>query len=171
MAVNISPRQFLLTDVPIDVATYIDKIGIDATCIELELTESLVMDNPKKIISMLNVLKNIGLRLSVDDFGTGYSSLSYLSQFPLDALKIDKSFIHKMKNGKKNLALVQSIIAIAHSLNLEVIAEGVETSEQLDSLKMMGCENAQGYHFSPPLPANEASLLLSDQSVKAANMS
>ena len=169
MAVNVSPRQFLLTDVPIDVAKAIKDTKVEGKYIELELTESLIMDEPEQIILMLNVLKGLGLRLSIDDFGTGYSSLSYLSQFPLDILKIDKSFIHQMGEKKKGLALTQSIIAIAHSLDLEVVAEGVETQVQLGILERLGCEYVQGYYFSAPLPAQEAGLFLRENYFKNTN--
>lgn len=160
MAINISPKQFLLTDIHIDIAHSIEYHKIDAKYLELELTESLIIEDPKKIISMLNTLKSIGVRLSIDDFGTGYSSLSYLSKFPLDLLKIDKSFVQQVSKDKRGLALTKAIIGIAKSLDLEVIAEGVETVEQLNMLKKLGCDYIQGYYYSAAIPSKEADLLL-----------
>ena len=160
IAVNISAKQFLLANVPLDVLEIIESENIDAKYLELELTESLVVDNPEKTIVMLTALKEMGIRLSIDDFGTGYSSLSYLSQFPLDILKIDKSFINQMETNNKGLALTQTIIAIAHNLSLEVVAEGVETEQQLNLLRKLSCEYVQGYFFSKPIPASEITSLL-----------
>jgi diguanylate cyclase (GGDEF)-like protein/PAS domain S-box-containing protein len=160
MAINISPKQFLLTDIHIDIAHSIKYHKIEAKYLELELTESLIIEDPKKIISMLNTLKSIGVRLSIDDFGTGYSSLSYLSKFPLDLLKIDKSFVQQAGKDKRGLALTKAIIGIAQSLDLEVIAEGVETVEQLNMLKKLGCNYMQGYYYSAAIPSKEADLLL-----------
>ncbi|MEI6896582.1 MAG: EAL domain-containing protein [Psychromonas sp.] len=160
MAINISPKQFMLTDIHIDIVKSIKNCGIDAKYLELELTESLIIEDPEKIIRMLNTLKAIGIKLSIDDFGTGYSSLSYLSQFPLDTLKIDKSFVHKLGNDHRALALTKAIISIALSLDLEITAEGVETKEQLNILKNLGCHYMQGYYYSPAVSADKATLLL-----------
>lgn len=163
MAINISPKQFLLTDIHVVVANTIEKYGLDAKYLELELTESLIVEDPEKIISMLNTLKSIGIRLSIDDFGTGYSSLSYLSRFPLDILKIDKSFVQQTEKDKRSLALTKAIIGIAQSLKLDVIAEGVETKEQLNILKSLGCHYMQGFYFSAAISNEDASLLLKQQ--------
>ena len=160
MAINISPKQFLLTDIHIDIANTIKQCGIDAKYLELELTESLIVEDPEKITDMLHTLKSIGLRLSIDDFGTGYSSLSYLSKFPLDILKIDKSFVQNSQNDRRGLALTKSIIGIAKSLNLEVIAEGIETKDQLNTLTALGCHYMQGYYYSRAVSADDACLLL-----------
>jgi len=162
MAINISPKQFILTDLHLDISNVIKASGIDAKYVELELTESFIIEEPEKIISMLNTLKSIGIKLSIDDFGTGYSSLSYLSQFPLDILKIDKSFVQKTENDSRALALTKAIIGIAYSLDLEVIAEGVETKQQLKILKDLGCHYMQGFYYSPAVPANKAELLLEE---------
>jgi len=164
MAINVSAKQFLLTDIHIDVANSIKRNGLDPKYLELELTESLIVEDPEKIIKMLHAIKNVGVRLSIDDFGTGYSSLSYLSQFPLDILKIDKSFVQQTENDKRSLALTKAIVGIAQSLQLEVIAEGVETKEQLNILKSLGCHYMQGYYFSPAVSAEEATRLLNENS-------
>ena len=160
MAINISPKQFLLTDIHIDIAKVIKHHQIKAKYLELELTESLIVEDPDKIIGMLNTLKSVGIRLSIDDFGTGYSSLSYLSKFPLDLLKIDKSFVQQTEKDKRGLALTKAIIGIAQSLNLEVVAEGVETKSQLNTLKELGCDYIQGYYYSAAVSAEQAGLLL-----------
>ena len=160
IAVNVSAKQFLLSDVAFDVTNIIQDVGLDARHIELELTESLIVDDPEKIIGMLNKLKDLGVKLSIDDFGTGYSSLSYLSRFPLDILKIDKSFINQLTTDKKGLAITQAIIAIAHSLKLDVIAEGVEDEKQLNILKKLNCRYVQGYYFSRPISANDSLVFL-----------
>jgi len=163
MAVNISPKQFLLTDIHLDIANTIKHNNIDAKYLELELTESLIVEDPEKIIKLLHTIKSVGVRLSIDDFGTGYSSLSYLSKFPLDILKIDKSFVQQTAKDKRSLALTKAIVGIAQSLNLEVIAEGVETKEQLDIVKALGCHYMQGYYFSAPISAEDATTLLNTQ--------
>jgi EAL domain-containing protein (putative c-di-GMP-specific phosphodiesterase class I) len=113
------------------------------------------MSNPQNSIEMLNQIRNLGIVLSVDDFGTGYSSLSYLKKFPIDTLKIDRSFINDLPQDKDDAAIVKAIIALSKSLNIEVIAEGVETQEQLEFLLNEGCNNIQGYYYSKPLPADE----------------
>lgn len=162
VAINVSAKQFLLTDIAFDVTTIINELQIDAKFIELELTESLIVDDPEKVIGMLHKLKAIGVNLSIDDFGTGYSSLSYLNRFPLDVLKIDKSFINQLGSDQKGLAITQSIIAIAQALHLEIIAEGVETEEQLDLLQKLGCKYVQGYYFSRPISAEETFIYILD---------
>lgn len=160
MAINISAKQFMVTDLLSDLSASIKKNRIDAKCIELELTESLIIEDPEKIINMLNALKSLGITLSIDDFGTGYSSLSYLSQFPLDILKIDKSFIQQIESDDRMLTLTKAIVGIAASLDLKVIAEGVETKEQLNILKDFGCHYMQGYYYSPAVSVDKAELLL-----------
>ncbi|MBV1910300.1 MAG: EAL domain-containing protein [Kangiellaceae bacterium] len=163
MAVNISPKQFLLTDINLDIANSLKSNGIAAKYLELELTESLIVEDPEKIIGLLHTIKSVGVRLSIDDFGTGYSSLSYLSKFPLDILKIDKSFVQQTETDKRSLALTKAIVGIAHSLDLEVIAEGVETKKQLEIVTELGCHYLQGYYFSAPVSAEEATMLLKNK--------
>lgn len=162
MAINVSPKQFLLSDVALDVTSILKDVELDAQYIELELTESLIVDDPEKIIGMLNKLKEIGVKLSIDDFGTGYSSLSYLSRFPLDVLKIDKSFINQLTIDEKGLAITQAIIAIAHTLHLDVIAEGVEDEKQLAILRKLNCKYVQGYYFGKPVSAEDTFVFLKD---------
>lgn len=165
VAVNVSAKQFLLSDVGFDVTNVLQEYNLDAKHIELELTESLIVDDPDKIIGVLNQLKKLGVKLSIDDFGTGYSSLSYLSRFPLDVLKIDKSFINQLTTDKKGIAITQAIIAIAHSLKLEVIAEGVENEEQLEILQRLNCKYVQGYYFSKPISANDTIAFLKNHNI------
>ncbi len=129
--------------------------GLDARWLEIELTESAIMKNMEESSSILRELKQMGLRVAIDDFGTGYSSLAYLKRFPLDILKIDRSFIRDIPGDRDNEAIAAAIIAMAHSLNLEVIAEGVETENQLVFLRDHGCGAVQGYLFSPALPGEE----------------
>jgi EAL domain-containing protein (putative c-di-GMP-specific phosphodiesterase class I) len=128
--------------------------------LELELTEGVIMENAEVTINTLHKLKNMGIRLSIDDFGTGYSSLSYLKRFPIDTLKIDKSFINDITTDADDYAIASTIIAMAHNLRLKVIAEGVETKEQLDMLRSKDCNEVQGYYFSHPLPEDELKQLL-----------
>ena len=123
--------------------------------LRLELTESSIMDDPESAIRVLKVLKALGIKLSIDDFGTGYSSMSYLNRLPLDELKIDRSFLAAIKKADDRVVLVDAIIALAHSLDLVVVAEGVETGGQLEYLARHKCEEAQGFLFSKPVPAEE----------------
>ncbi|HEU4851818.1 MAG TPA: EAL domain-containing protein, partial [Telluria sp.] len=130
--------------------------GLAPEFLEIELTESLFMTDINQAVDLLHQMKQqLGVNLSIDDFGTGYSSLSYLSRFPIDVLKIDRSFVNDIAHGGGDAAIVTSIIALAHNLKLGVIAEGVETAEQLDYLRAHGCDEMQGYFFSRPLPADE----------------
>jgi EAL domain-containing protein (putative c-di-GMP-specific phosphodiesterase class I) len=153
--VNLSTRQFKEEDLTGSLARALDDTGLDPGSLELELTESLLMEDTTTSSAMLDELRMfMGLKLSVDDFGTGYSSLSYLKRFPLDTLKIDRSFVRDIATDKDDAAIVASIINLAHNLQLRVIAEGVETEEQLSYLKEKGCDEVQGFYFSKPLPAD-----------------
>ena len=127
--------------------------GLEARFLELELTESMMMQDVEQAIATMGKLKALGLQLSIDDFGTGYSSLAHLRHFPIDVLKIDKSFVSDIMYSADDAAIVQAIIALAHSLRLKVIAEGVETAQQLAFLRQHGCDQMQGYLFSRPLAA------------------
>jgi diguanylate cyclase (GGDEF)-like protein len=151
VAVNLSPRQFRQADLLKQVRDALNDSGLPASCLELEITEGALMDDVAQTQASLRALKSLGLRLAVDDFGTGYSSLAYLRRFPLDKLKIDQSFMHGVPEDHGNLEIVATIITLARSLNLTVIAEGVETSGQLAALRRLGCEQSQGYLFSRPL--------------------
>ncbi len=138
------------------IARILDGTGLDPSRLALELTESLLMENINVTSAMLDDLRMLmGLKLSIDDFGTGYSSLSYLKRFPLDTLKLDRSFIRDVATDSNDAAIVRSVIGLAHDLSLEVIAEGVENEEQLTFLREHGCDQVQGYYFSEPLPAEE----------------
>jgi diguanylate cyclase (GGDEF)-like protein/PAS domain S-box-containing protein len=160
MAVNLSPRQFAHESLLHDVARVLNETGLDPAWLEFEITESMVMRDPEHAVTLLRGLKAMGIHLSIDDFGTGYSSLSYLKRFPLDSVKIDRSFIRDVPGDGDDAAITQAIIAMAHSLRLGVIAEGVETEEQLHFLRVNGCDEMQGYHFSGPLPEDQFLRLL-----------
>lgn len=133
----------------------LDRSGLDAHYLELEVTESLVMVEVQRTVEKLLLLKRMGIKISVDDFGTGFSSLRYLDDLPLDYLKIDRSFIQKMGNSDPQLSLVNTIIAVARTFELETIAEGVETTEQLQQVVSLGCDYIQGYLYSKPVEASE----------------
>lgn len=152
VAVNLSARQFAQASLVSDVARVLDMTGLHPEALELEITESMVMGNPEQAIQTLRQLKSMGIALSIDDFGTGYSSLGYLKRFPLDHIKIDRSFIKDIPEDNDDATITRTIIAMAHSLRLKVIAEGVETEAQLNFLREHGCDEMQGYYFSRPLP-------------------
>ncbi|MEG4167079.1 MULTISPECIES: EAL domain-containing response regulator [unclassified Microcoleus] len=160
VAVNLSPRQFHQPDLSSRVAQILAETGLQASSLELELTESLMVEDAESAIATLQLLKNLGVSISIDDFGTGYSSLSYLTQYPFDTLKIDRCFISNITDGCTNAAIVKAIIEMAHSLCLEVIAEGVETEAEKDFLWRYKCDIMQGYLFSPPLAAADFEQLL-----------
>lgn len=153
VAVNLSAYQFRQKDLPEFIAGVLAEAGLAAASLELEVTESVVMHNPQEAARILERLHAQGIHISVDDFGTGYSSLSYLKQFRLDTLKIDRSFVRHISSDADDAAIVRSVIALAHSLRLKVIAEGVETNEQLAYLRELGCDEYQGYLRSKPVPA------------------
>ena len=160
VAVNLSTRQFK-GPLAERLSGILDETGVDPSCLELELTESLLMEDAEATSATLGELRaRLGLNLSVDDFGTGYSSLSCLRCFPLDALKVDRSFIRDVVTDPNDAAIVASIINLAHNLRLKVIAEGVETEEQLAYLKERGCDLVQGFYFSEPVPAEKLSELV-----------
>jgi diguanylate cyclase (GGDEF)-like protein/PAS domain S-box-containing protein len=160
VAVNLSAHQFRRQEVGATVARALAESGLQAARLELEITETAIIDQPEQAVVTFNELNDMGVQLSIDDFGTGYSSLSYLKRFPIDKLKIDQSFVRDIHTDPDDAAIVTAIIAMAHSLGLEAIAEGVETAEQLAFLKRLGCDKAQGYYFSRPLPAKEFAALL-----------
>ena len=152
MAVNISARQFQHPEFIALVAAVLGETGLDPHYLELEITESVAMHDAEKTIATLNALRALNIQLSIDDFGTGYSSLSYLKRFPLSKLKVDQSFVRNMTTDPNDAAIAKAIILLGQSLNLSVIAEGVETAEQLALLQQMGCDEVQGYFFSKPIP-------------------
>jgi diguanylate cyclase (GGDEF)-like protein/PAS domain S-box-containing protein len=160
MAVNLSPLQLHDRNLVKTVSKALSHSGMPAGALELEITESAMMKNPDQAIAALNKLSGLGIRFSIDDFGTGYSSLSYLKKFPVDMLKIDQSFVRDLTVDSDDAAIVSAVISMAKSLGLHVIAEGVETAEQLLFLEGLDCEMMQGYYFSRPLPAGEFRALL-----------
>ncbi len=155
VSVNVSGIQLVQQDFSKMVSNILESSGLDPRCLVLEMTESVIMNNPEKIIKLLQQLKRLKLSISIDDFGTGYSSLSYLKKFPLDELKIDRSFIIEIDDDDDDKAIVTAVIAMAHSLGLKVVAEGVEDESQLNFLRTLDCEQIQGFYFSKPLPKEE----------------
>ncbi len=160
VALNISARQFRQDNLPQLVRQAIDAVAIPGGRLEFELTESMVMHDVENTIAMLEELKQLGVALALDDFGTGYSSLAYLKRFPIDALKIDRSFVRDIDTQADDAAIAHAVIAMAHSLGLHVVAEGVENAPQLEQLRAHGCDSFQGYIFSRPVPAEEFVLLV-----------
>lgn len=156
ISVNLSGRQFAQPDLVQQISQILEKTGLSARSLKLEITESVVMENADTATVMLKQLKSLGIQLSIDDFGTGYSSLSYLHQFPIDTLKIDRSFINGIDVDGENLEIVRTIVTLAWNLGMDVIAEGVETNKQLSQVKALQCEYAQGYFFSPAVNADAA---------------
>ncbi|MFZ4728326.1 MAG: sensor domain-containing protein [Pseudanabaena sp.] len=163
MAVNFSAKQFQVVDLCDRIMQILAETGLEAKYLELEITESLVMQDQNTTITMLKQLKSQGMSISIDDFGTGYSSLSYLRLLPVSKVKIDASFIRETPQNQDDAAITSAIIAMAHNLNLRAIAEGVERKEQLEFLRSHDCDAVQGYLFSRPVPAHEATLLLQAQ--------
>jgi len=155
VAVNMSPIQFKRQGVETLVKEALLKSGMRATSLELELTEGILLGNDEQIVKQMSILRSLGVTLSVDDFGTGYSSLGYLRSFPLNRLKIDRSFVQDLGSDPSALAIVRTIIDLSHILHLQVLAEGVETGPQLQLLRDEGCDEVQGYYFSRPVPADE----------------
>ena len=160
VSVNLSSVQFQDPELYESVVRTLGETGLDPIWLELELTESLLMQNAEAVVGTLKRFRDTGIKLSIDDFGTGYSSLSYLTRFPIDALKIDRSFIREVTSNADDAALATSIILMGRSLKLKVVAEGVETSSQLSFLRIMQCDEAQGFLYSPPVAAKEAERML-----------
>jgi diguanylate cyclase (GGDEF)-like protein/PAS domain S-box-containing protein len=162
VAINLSARQFKQQDIVKMVSLALDDTGCSPHWLELEITESVIMEEPEAAAETLRRLSEMGVRLSIDDFGTGYSSLSYLKRFPIDALKIDRSFVRDITTDSDDAAIAKAVIALAHSMKLTVIAEGVETAQQLDFLSKQGCDQMQGYYLSRPLPVDRLERFLSE---------
>jgi len=160
VAINISARQMADKGLVDFIAETVRKTGLSPESLELEITESAVMSNQDYAEKVLNRFKELGFHLTMDDFGTGYSSLAYLKRFPFDSVKIDQSFVRGIPDSSDDVAIVAAIIAMAHSLQLKVVAEGVETENQLNMLRKLGCDTIQGYYFSKPIPSNEVVMLL-----------
>ncbi|WP_369648397.1 MULTISPECIES: EAL domain-containing protein [unclassified Variovorax] len=156
MSVNLSPRQFGSRTLIADIQAVLEASGLEPSLLELEITEGAVMANPERAAKLLRTIRDMGVGLAIDDFGTGYSSLSYLKHFPLSTVKIDRSFINDLSQDADARALIDGIITLAHGLRMKVVAEGIETTAQLDYLRSHGCDEAQGYWLCKPVPADEA---------------
>jgi diguanylate cyclase (GGDEF)-like protein/PAS domain S-box-containing protein len=165
MSVNLSAKQFVQRNLVDEIRALLESLKLPAAALKLEITESTVMGDPAAAVKMLEEIKSLGISLAIDDFGTGYSSLSYLHRFPLDTLKIDRSFISGLDYGTEGMEIARTILPMASNLRLDVIAEGVETIEQLTSLKKLRCKYGQGYYFSKPLSAQDAAALLAEHPV------
>ena len=164
-AVNISGKQFMQSDLIKIIKTTLKRTKLDPEYLELELTETILMDDVKKTVDILNEIKTMGVKISIDDFGTGYSSLSYLREFPIDTLKIDQSFISSIHDSQgTDTAIANIVIDLGHKLGMKVIAEGVETQEQIELLKNYACDKIQGYIISEPVNEIEFNLLLDKKS-------
>lgn len=163
MSVNLSSRQLQQFDLSETIDEVLARTGLSGNCLKLEITESLLMQNPENSIETLLKLQERQIEISIDDFGTGYSSLSYLHHLPVNTLKIDRSFVSRMDQDQENLDIVEAIINLAHHLRIDVVAEGIETTEQLRKLKILGCESGQGYLFSAPMNAQNIQHYLSNQ--------
>jgi diguanylate cyclase (GGDEF)-like protein len=163
VAVNLSASQFRQGDIVEIVRGALDDAGLEARFLEVELTESVVMSDPEESVAILEKLSTMGVLVSVDDFGTGYSSMSYLRRLPIDKLKIDRGFISEVVSRPEDASIVRAIVSLAHSLKLKVVAEGVESSEQLEFLKALGCDQYQGFYFSPALPPAKFEALVRSQ--------
>ncbi len=157
VSVNLSGHQFRQDGLVKVVEKVLDDSILDPQYLELEITENIIMRNAEATLITLHKLKKMGVKLSMDDFGIGYSSFSYLKSFPLDIIKIDRSFIKDIAQNSEDAAIVKAIIAMAHTLKLKVVAEGVETEEQLSLLRELGCDEMQGYLLNAPLPPEEVS--------------
>jgi EAL domain-containing protein (putative c-di-GMP-specific phosphodiesterase class I) len=156
MSVNLSARQVAQPDLPEVVEEMLTSTGLDPSALSLEITESALVEESVVPVENFEALRAMGVRLVIDDLGTGYSSLAYLRRFPLDAIKIDRSFVEGLGVERDSGAIVDALIAMAGALSLGVIAEGVETARQMEELRRLGCRRAQGFYFAPPLPAEEA---------------
>jgi diguanylate cyclase (GGDEF)-like protein/PAS domain S-box-containing protein len=164
ISVNLSGRQFMQPDLIENTHAILRETGLAATRLKLEITESTIMERSESVVSTLRDLKALGVQLAMDDFGTGYSSLSYVHRFPIDTLKIDRSFVNRLTADNEASEVVRAIVGLAHNLGMDVIAEGVESPEQLAQLKLFGCEYGQGFLFSRPVPFDDARALTVDKS-------
>jgi EAL domain-containing protein (putative c-di-GMP-specific phosphodiesterase class I) len=160
VAVNLSAAQFRSRNLVQAVTNALAASGLPAHLLELEITESLMLEDTQTVMDILHQLRALGVRISMDDFGTGYSSLSYLRSFPFDKIKIDQSFIRDLLEREDSSAIVRAVVGLGNSLGMSTTAEGVETKEQLTRLRQEGCKEVQGYLFSPPKPAAEIAAML-----------
>ena len=162
ISVNLSPRQFADPNLLNDVRAALEKSGMPPQLLELEITESMVMQNVERTVRVLDAIKSLGVMLAIDDFGTGYSSMSLVKKFPIDVLKIDRSFVREITNDSEDKAIADAIIALGRALNLTIVAEGVETVEQEAFLRAHNCDEVQGYLISGPVPADEFAAFLAN---------
>ena len=169
VSVNLSPVQFRKQDLHDTVCAALDDFNLEANGLELEVTESLLMNDPSETAAVLGRFRARGIHISIDDFGTGYSSLSYLKRFPINSLKIDRSFITDVTSNPDDAAITTAIILMGHSLKLTIVAEGVETENQLAFLRVLQCNEVQGFLFSPPVPADRAQAMLESQQMETRN--
>jgi diguanylate cyclase (GGDEF)-like protein/PAS domain S-box-containing protein len=160
VSINLSFKQFSQLDLVREVSSIIEKTGVDPRCLKFEVTESHIMENSEIAVAIMNRLREIGAEISLDDFGTGYSSLSYLHRLPIDYLKIDRSFVTRMIESRENAEIIRTIIKLGQNLKMKVIAEGIETPEQLEQLQSLNCEFGQGYLFSKPLESEAAAAFI-----------
>jgi EAL domain-containing protein (putative c-di-GMP-specific phosphodiesterase class I) len=158
--VNLSGKELMQTDVVERVQTLLDAAGVKPSAIKLEITESLLMENPEAVAERLAALRSLGVLLGIDDFGTGYSSLSYLHRFPVNTLKIDRSFVSRIGPRSEDSEIIRTVVALAHNLGLDTVAEGIETTEQLVHLQALGCEYGQGFLFAKPLHRDDTERLI-----------
>jgi EAL domain-containing protein (putative c-di-GMP-specific phosphodiesterase class I) len=171
MSVNITPREFAQPDLASEIRKSLEQTGVDPGCLQLEIIETIAMGDTEKSGHVLSQLKALGARLSIDDFGTGYSSLSQLRRIPVDTLKIDRAFISHMDSDPESREIVRVIIMLAHNFGLKVVAEGTETEGQINLLKQLDCEMAQGYFFSRPADDQAMTrLLASNHLARAASV-
>ncbi len=160
MAVNLSPKQFLEEQLNQKIFSCLEQTGLKAANLEVEITESMLMEDIEHAIHMMERISQSGITIAMDDFGTGYSSLAYLKRFPLHTLKVDRTFVAQLTMDSDDAKIVSTIITMANGLGLKVVAEGVEMREQVEFLKGKGCDSLQGYYFSRPVSAEEAEALL-----------
>jgi len=160
MNVNLSTRQCAEKNLVENIIAILKKNELDASDLNFELTESLIVEDPEKISVMLSELRKLGIQIQIDDFGTGYSSLGYLNALPIDTLKIDRTFISQLGVNDSGIEIVRTILALAHGLGMQVVAEGVETDEQLSKLLAMNCDYVQGFLFAKPVDSQEAGTLI-----------
>jgi EAL domain-containing protein (putative c-di-GMP-specific phosphodiesterase class I) len=163
VSVNLSGKHFGHADLVSQIKDILEETGLEPCFLKLEITESAVMENAERAIEMLRQIREIGVQLCIDDFGTGHSSLSYLHRFPIDTLKVDRSFVCTMEDGSENGEIVRTVIALAKILKLNVVAEGIESIHQFHQLRILGCEYGQGFLFSRPLPVGDIEKMLSDK--------
>ncbi|MCB1160631.1 MAG: EAL domain-containing protein, partial [Leptospiraceae bacterium] len=160
ISVNISPRQLLVENIVFDVKNILEETGLEPSSLELEITESSIIQNVEHVLKVLHSLKELGIKISVDDFGTGYSSLQYIKSLPIDSFKIDLSFVRGVPDNLADKAVIKTIVSLAKNLNLHTVAEGVENSEQKEFLTTVGCNILQGYYYGKPTPAKEVEISL-----------